>query len=120
MTNLRIILASNIKKQRKILGFSQEKLAEKTGLSWKMINSVEGRRTWISDKTLESLAAALELEAYQLLLPASGDDYSPKSPFDTVQQLKKTKRYFDMLFDETFSSGICCPFQVSDTKDVSK
>jgi transcriptional regulator with XRE-family HTH domain len=105
MGNVRTILAANIKKQRKILGFSQEKLAEETGLSWKMINSVEGRRTWISDKTLENLATALRVEAYQLLLPAAGDEGSPKSPFDTLQELKKVKRDFDMLFDEAFSSG---------------
>ncbi|MDR3334184.1 MAG: helix-turn-helix domain-containing protein [Treponema sp.] len=105
MANVRTILAANIKKQRKILGFSQEKLAEKTGLSWKMINSVEGRRTWISDKTLENLAKALEVEAYQLLLPATGDEGAPQSPFDTLQELKKVKRNFDMLFDEAFLSG---------------
>jgi transcriptional regulator with XRE-family HTH domain len=106
MESVRTILAANIKKQRKVLGFSQEKLAEATGLSWKMINSVEGRRTWISDKTLENLAKALEVEAYQLLLPAAGNECSPNSPFDTLQELKKIKRNFDMLFDEAFSSGV--------------
>jgi transcriptional regulator with XRE-family HTH domain len=97
---------------KQALRFSQEKLTEETGLSWKMINSIEGQRTWISDRTLESLAKALGVEAYQLLLPAVGDDCLPKSPFDTLQEIKQIKRNFDMLFDEALSSGNGRPFQV--------
>jgi transcriptional regulator with XRE-family HTH domain len=116
--NVRAILAANIRKHRKTLRFSQEKLAEETGLSWKMINSIEGQRTWISDKTLESLAKALGVEAYQLLLPTVGDDCPPKSPFDALQEIKQIKRNFDMLFDEALSSG-SRPFQAPDTGEAS-
>jgi transcriptional regulator with XRE-family HTH domain len=103
--NVRAILAANVRKHRKILGFSQEKLAEETGLSWKMINTIEGRRTWISDTTLENLAKALGVEVYQLLLPLVEDECSPKSPFDTLQEIKKIKQNFDMLFDKAVSTG---------------
>jgi DNA-binding XRE family transcriptional regulator len=44
--NLRQILAANLKAQRKLLGISQEKLAEITGFSWQTVNSIECQRTW--------------------------------------------------------------------------
>jgi ribosome-binding protein aMBF1 (putative translation factor) len=59
--NLRKILSVNIKKQRENLGLSQEKLAEKAGISTNMVKDIEGCRTWISDKTLVKLAFALEI-----------------------------------------------------------
>ena len=57
--DLRMILAANLKKQRKTLGLSQEKLAEMAGLSWQTVNSIEYHRTWVSDKAHETLADAL-------------------------------------------------------------
>jgi len=76
-TDLRRILASNLKEQRKLLGLSQEKLAEMANISWQTVNSIECHRTWVSDKTLESLADALKIECFQLLLPS--EDTVPKS-----------------------------------------
>jgi transcriptional regulator with XRE-family HTH domain len=67
---LRETLAKNIKKQRKFLGLTQEKLAETADISSNMINDIEGCRTWVSDKTILKLARALHIEAYQLLIPA--------------------------------------------------
>jgi len=66
---LRKSLSSNIKKYRKILDLSQEKLAEATGLSFQTINDIEGCRMWVSDKTITKLAHVLQVEAYQLLIP---------------------------------------------------
>ena len=66
---IRRILAQNIKKRREILGFSQEQLAETTNLSVQTINTIEGCRTWVSDKTLSQLAQALKIEVFQLFVP---------------------------------------------------
>jgi len=66
---LRNVLSTNIKKRRRDLGFSQEKLAELTSLSAQTINDIEGRRMWVSDKTMLKLAHALNIEVYELLLP---------------------------------------------------
>jgi len=95
-----MILAVNLKKQRKTLGLSQEKLAEMAGLSWQTVNSIECHRTWVSDKTLESLADALKIESFQLLLPI--EDISPKAinPNEAVRKLVKIKRSFDDSFNE--------------------
>jgi len=67
---LREILSSNIKKERKKLGLTQEKLAEYAELSAQTINDIEGCRMWVSDKTITKLARILHVEVYQLLIPA--------------------------------------------------
>jgi transcriptional regulator with XRE-family HTH domain len=69
--NLKEILSLNIKKERKKLGFTQEKLAEIADLSSQTINDIEGCRMWVSDKTMSKLAKVLHIEAYQLLIPSS-------------------------------------------------
>ena len=66
---LRQCLSMNVKKQRKIMGFTQEKLAEAANLSFQTINDIEGCRMWVSDKTIVKLAKALHIEVYQLLMP---------------------------------------------------
>jgi len=71
---LRRILSTNIKKHRKILGITQENLAEAANLSWQTINSIEGCRLWLSDKTMIKIARILHVEPYQLLLPHSEGD----------------------------------------------
>jgi transcriptional regulator with XRE-family HTH domain len=67
--DLRKILSLNIKNQRALLGLSQEKLAEKTGISSNMVRDIEGCRTWVSDTTLINIAAALKTDTYRLLMP---------------------------------------------------
>ncbi|MCL2043234.1 MAG: helix-turn-helix transcriptional regulator [Treponema sp.] len=66
---LRKALSLNIKKQRKMLGLTQEKLAEAANLSHQTINDIEGCRMWVSDKTIIKLADVFQIETYQLLLP---------------------------------------------------
>jgi len=66
---IRKVLAGNIKKYRKNFGYTQEKLAEKTGLSTQTLNDIEGCRRWISSKTMTKLANALNIAEYQLLVP---------------------------------------------------
>ncbi|MDR1399620.1 MAG: helix-turn-helix domain-containing protein [Treponema sp.] len=95
---LREILAENIKKQRRILGLTQEKLAETADISSNMINDIEGCRTWVSDKTILKLAEALHVEVYQLLVPVVNSDVKRGGIHkEVLLQLKKT---IDMRFDE--------------------
>ena len=68
---IRRILAGNIKKYRKNLGYSQEKLAEKSHLSAQTLNDIEGCRRWVSAATLTKLAKALHVTEYRLLMPES-------------------------------------------------
>lgn len=98
--NLRHILSKNLKEHRKTLGLSQEKLAEMAGLSWQTINSIECHRTWVSDMSLESLADALKIEAFQLLLPMENSTQKPISTDDALKKLVKIKRAYDDSFNE--------------------
>jgi len=67
--DIKKILSSNIKKHREKLGLSQEKLAEIAEISTMMVKDIEGCRTWVSDKTLISLAFALKTDVFRLLMP---------------------------------------------------
>jgi len=79
---LRMILSSNIKKHRKKLGLSQEKLAEAANLSSQTINDIEGCRMWVSDKTITKLAKIFNIEPYQLLVPVNRSETDGNEPLD--------------------------------------
>ena len=66
---LRESLSQNLKKYRKIKGWSQFELAEKAEISEQTVNSIEGLRLWPSDKTLAKIANVLEVEMYRLFVP---------------------------------------------------
>ena len=66
---LREALSLNLKKYRKIKGWSQFELAEKAEISEQTVNSIEGLRLLPSDKTLAKLANVLEVEMYRLFVP---------------------------------------------------
>ena len=89
--NLRKTFSANIKKYRAEKGFSQEKLAEHTGVSVQTINDIEGCRTWVSDKTLVKIARALEVEVYQLVFPQNEAEkiFPIRLPADILSELKK-------------------------------
>jgi transcriptional regulator with XRE-family HTH domain len=87
---LREILSYNIKKERKKLGLTQEKLAEIADLSSQTINDIEGCRMWVSDKTMSKLSKVLHIEAYQLLIPTSPNE----NP--TIEANNQEKLLFDL------------------------
>jgi transcriptional regulator with XRE-family HTH domain len=97
---LRGILAANLKEQRKILGVSQEKLAEITGLSWQTVNSIECQRTWVSDHTLETLAAAFNIESFQLLIPVEIRAALSSDVVESLQKLVTAKKTYDEMFNK--------------------
>ena len=74
MTQVKELLAFNIKTLRKKRALSQEKLAEVVNLSAQSISDIEGCRTWVSDKTLEKLAAALSVDIFELFIPLSAPE----------------------------------------------
>jgi len=105
---LRSTLSLNIKKRRKMLDFSQERLAEAAELSAQAINDIEGRRMWVSDKTISKLARALDVEAYQLLVPAlETRGEKPVSPRETFLALQRDiKKEIDNQFEAAIRKGI--------------
>ena len=67
MTDLRKILASNIKLYRKTLGLTQEKLAEMVDISYNYIALIETGRRFPSLKMLERIAKVLQKDTLELL-----------------------------------------------------
>jgi len=82
--DLRKILSQNIKKARKTLHITQTKLAEHSGLSVFHIIEIEQCKTWVSDKSLTSIARALNMEAYELLLPEPGQSKGSREQSRTI------------------------------------
>ena len=72
--DLRKILAQNIKTIRRTLHISQAKLAEHADISLSYLNNIERCETWVSDKTLKSLARTLNREAWELLSPSTAEN----------------------------------------------
>jgi transcriptional regulator with XRE-family HTH domain len=68
--DLREILSQNIKTIRNTLHISRAKLAEHANISLSYLTDIERCRTWVSHKTLQSLARVLNREAWELLFPA--------------------------------------------------
>jgi transcriptional regulator with XRE-family HTH domain len=66
MTNLRELLAKNIKKRRKSLKISQSVVAEKVGTSTHYIGQIEQCKKFPSPEMLERIAAALEFDSPEL------------------------------------------------------
>jgi transcriptional regulator with XRE-family HTH domain len=82
MTNLRQILALNMKKRRNTLGFSQAKLAEKVNTAPTYIAMIELEKKFPSVEMLERIAKALEIDTTEF--------FSVKPlPEDSLKKLHK-------------------------------
>jgi len=66
MLNIRDILALNLKENRKKCGFTQEKLAEKAGISAHYLAMVEVSKKFPTPEMLDRIAQALKIETYKL------------------------------------------------------
>jgi transcriptional regulator with XRE-family HTH domain len=100
----------NIKHRRKVLGISQEKLAQAAELSAQTVNDIEGCRMWVSDKTIVKLAQALQVEAYQLLIPAfeagKGGEKGPSSVETLLTLQQNIKNEIDLQFYRILKSRV--------------
>ena len=83
MTNLREIFAHNLKKKRRICGFSQAKLAEMVNVSTHHIATIETSRNYPTLDLVERMANALNIEIYELFI-------DPLSPPEEMERLYQT------------------------------
>lgn len=72
------VFASNLRRYRLALGFSQEKLAELTGLHRTYISAIERGKRNISISNIEKVAIALGIEPWRLLLVNTQDTEGKK------------------------------------------
>jgi len=102
---IRKILAENIKKHRRNFKYSQEKLAEKAGLSKQTLNDIEGCRRWVSSQTISRLAKALNVAEYQLLIPEN-DDKGKKNRNSSLESLIALKETIHSTVDFQFEKAV--------------
>ena len=89
--SLREIFAKNLRENRRKCGFSQEKLAEKAGISTQYLAMMEIARKFPTSEVLERIAGAMNIKVYELFLI----DYSPREELellrkDIINEMKKT------------------------------
>jgi len=74
--NIRDILARNIKENRRKNGLSQDKLAEKAGISTPFVAMIEVSRKFPTPDVLDRIARALNIKTWQLFAvpPPLGDE----------------------------------------------
>jgi len=105
---LRILLSKNIKKYRGNFRYTQEKLAEKAGISSQSLNDIEGCRRWVSSKTMTKLAKALNIAEYQLLFPENNEkeQNTIQSSLKSLIALKDSVIYnIDIQFEKAMETG---------------
>ena len=71
MTDVRMLLANNIKHYRKILGISQMDLAEKIGCSPTLIGKIEVMKRFPSADTLNRIIETLKIDPAELFAKSS-------------------------------------------------
>ena len=84
MTNLREILAQNLKENRKKCGISQAKLAEKANITTQFIAMIEVSRKFPSPEMLDRIAKALGIEAHELFNVKTSPENAMEQLHDTL------------------------------------
>jgi transcriptional regulator with XRE-family HTH domain len=92
MTDVRELLAKNIKEYRKIRGFSQETLAEKAGTSTTHIGMIEIGRKFPSPQMLMKIAEALGIDTPELFA-------IEKAQILPIHNVSLQKLYQDIMSD---------------------
>jgi transcriptional regulator with XRE-family HTH domain len=87
MTDIRQVLAKNIKLYRKIRGFSQEMLAEKAGSSTTHIGMIEIGKKFPSPQMLARIAEALGIDTPELFTSQTVQMVAPNSK--SIERLRQ-------------------------------
>ena len=74
----------NIRALRKKKGLSQEKLADKADISRQMMNDIEGRRRWLTKRTLVKLSNALDVDVHELFIPSASESENSKDMYEII------------------------------------
>lgn len=98
-------LSQNIVKQRHALHLTQEKLAEKAGMSVNFLSKLErGASRTVSAETLQRLANALEISMEELLNSINKEYSYTKGPYEI--QLGKILKSYSQTQREEICKGI--------------
>ena len=99
MAPLREIFAKNLRENRRKCSFSQEKLAEKAGISTQYLAMMEIARKFPTAEVLERLATAMNIKVYELFLI----DHSPREELELLRQdiISEMKQTFGDIIEQT-------------------
>jgi len=101
MTDVRKLLANNMKRYREILGLSQMGLAEKIGCSPTLIGKIEIMKRFPSADNLNLIAKALKIEPADLFAK-TGESEALKTASSRQEQKKLLKMKVLKAIDEAF------------------
>jgi transcriptional regulator with XRE-family HTH domain len=95
---LREILAKNLRENRRKCGLSQEKLAEKAGISTQYLAMMEIARKFPASEVLERLAEAMGIKVYELFLIG----HSPREELELLRQdiISEMKQTFTGIVEQ--------------------
>ena len=111
MTNIRDILACNLKENRRKCGITQSKLAEKAEVSTQYIAMIELSRQYPTPEVLERIAAALNIEAYQLFsVPPSPESSMERLHKDIIKEIRE-------VIVEVLENALANKHKISETID---
>jgi transcriptional regulator with XRE-family HTH domain len=101
---LREILAKNLRENRRKRGLSQEKLAEKAGISTQYLAMMEIARKFPASEVLERLAAAMDINVYELFLI----DHSPREELELIRQniISEMKQTFGEIVEQAVKCAL--------------
>ena len=87
-----------MRENRRKCGFSQEKLAEKAGISTQYLAMMEIARKFPTAEVLEHLAAAMNIKVYELFLI----DHSPREELELLRQdiISEMKQTFGDIIEQ--------------------
>ena len=88
---LMTLLGKNVSTRRDQMKWSQEKLAERAGVSKNTISDIENGQKFARAKTLVNLALALETDVYELLKPEGVLSDKPVEIFSQYSEAVKEK-----------------------------
>ena len=86
-----ITLGNNIKKYRKLRGYTQEKLAEDLGVEIKSLSLIETGNCFVSAKTLKKLSQTLNVAPSDLLEDANSSNCCERLYEDAQKALELLK-----------------------------
>ena len=102
--SLRELFSQNIKRYRKMKGWSQEKLAEKMEISTNYLSDIETGRGWVSPFSLVKLANALEIDVFELFKP---HETLPKDTLITINKcLEDFSTSLKVAFDKSLEDSM--------------
>jgi transcriptional regulator with XRE-family HTH domain len=112
MVSIREILALNLKEYRRKSGFTQEKLAEKAGISANYLSMVEISRKFPTPEMLDRLAETLNIQTFQLFDPSATSDgailHLEQTVVENIEKVVRTtiKQEITSEINQTVSNAI--------------